>query len=59
MKIELVIIPISGILVTVVILIGAPCRLNEYDLTYNYYSDYHRGNYMANPHIKYQPDGGS
>jgi hypothetical protein len=38
------IMPIPGILVTLVILIGAPCKFDGCDPTDKYYSDYHRDN---------------
>jgi hypothetical protein len=39
-----VIMPIPGILVTIVVLIGTPCRLDEYDPAYKYCSEHHRDN---------------
>jgi hypothetical protein len=38
------IMPIPGILVTIVALIGASCKLDEYDPTYKSCSDHHRDN---------------
>jgi hypothetical protein len=36
--------PISGILVTIVILIGTACKADESDPTYKYCSDHHCDN---------------
>jgi hypothetical protein len=37
------IMPNPEMLVPIVVLIGAPCKADEYDPTYEYCSDYHHG----------------
>jgi hypothetical protein len=50
------IMPIPGILVMIVTLTGAPCKLLEYDLSYKNCSDYHGDNSYRRKDLKFDFD---